>query len=185
MLWPAQPPDYGIYPGALRGARPCHRPGEPTAATLLDPSIPNMKGKCRVGPLTTPNGFALAADTPAMRRNQYFARHEVYGPEHDRHYVQAVDRDVLALVPPVGQLMRQRPIRAGLFFKGFVEQGEPLHNRQIIRLHRGEVMRHLQEFRIVILKLRNNTPCETFGTELVDLRNEQVTRQSRYTRQRT
>ena len=46
-------------------------------------------------------------------------------------------------------------------------------------------MRHLQEFRIVILKLRNHTHCEMFGTELVDLRNDQVTRQSRYTRQRT
>ena len=78
MPWPAQPPDYGIYPGALRRACPCHRPGQPMAATLLDPSIPNMKGKCRVGSPTTRNGFALAADTLAMQRNHYFARHEVY-----------------------------------------------------------------------------------------------------------
>ena len=57
-----------------------------------------------------------------------------------------------------------------------MKQREPLHGMSIVRLIRGEAVRHLEEFRICRFKIADRFPGELLVSDPIDARNDQVAR---------
>jgi hypothetical protein len=57
-----------------------------------------------------------------------------------------------------------------------MKQGEALHCMSIVRLIRGESVRHLEEFRIRGFKIADRFPGELLVSDSIDARHDQIAR---------